>query len=282
MIQKKYITTIIAFLFSLLVLAGCNSEKTEVQQEKQTENETQTEANSEAETKEKVELIISAAASLTDVAEEISTAFNKENEHITVTYNFGSSGSLVSQIQEGAPADIFLSASKKDMDTLADGDLIVADSRFVFAGNSLVVIAPKDSALELSSLDDIATVEAANIIIGDTTTTPIGRYTKESFENINAWSAVEGKLVFATTVNQILTHVQDGNAELGVSFKTDAMRNDEVKALLDIDPSLHGAITYPAAVIKDSQQQEAASLYINFLASEEGKQILASHGFLTK
>lgn len=282
MIQKKYITTIIAFLFSLLVLAGCNSEKTEVQQEKQTENKTQTEANSEAETKEKVELIISAAASLTDVAEEISTAFNKENEHITVTYNFGSSGSLVSQIQEGAPADIFLSASKKDMDTLADGDLIVADSRFDFAGNSLVVIAPKDSALELSSLDDIATVEAANIIIGDTTTTPIGRYTKESFENINAWSAVEGKLVFATTVNQILTHVQDGNAELGVSFKTDAMRNDEVKALLDIDPSLHGAITYPAAVIKDSQQQEAASLYISFLASEEGKQILASHGFLTK
>lgn len=272
MFKKPILLTIFA-MFIALLLTACGGEDAATTEEKEDENQA-------APPTEKVEIIISAAASLTDVAEDIKATFNEKNPNITVTYNFGSSGKLSQQIQQGAPADVFLSASKKDVDFLAENDLIDEDSRFDFAGNELVVITEKSKEIQLNSLEDIATVEADNIVIGDVEATPLGRYGKEALEKVGAWAQIESKLVFASTVNQVLTHVEEGNGELGIVFNTDAIRAEKVKIILNIDPSLHAPVIYPAAAINSSKNLEAAQTYLDFLKSDEGKSILETHGFI--
>lgn len=274
MLKKTFTTSISTILLVLLLLSACGTNKTE-----QTNKEP--EAAKEP-TEEKVEIIISAAASLSDVAEEIQTAFNKENPSIKISHNFGSSGKLAQQITQGAPADIFLSASKKDTDFLSEKDLIVPTSLVDFASNELVVITEENQNIELPSLEDIATLDIKNIVIGDTQATPLGRYGKESLENIGVWDDIESKMVYASDVRQVLTHVETGNAELGIVFNTDAQRAEKVKVVTKIDSNLHSPIIYPGAVVKTSKNQDAAQKYLDFLTSEEGKKILESHGFITK
>lgn len=271
MFKKYNLFAIIAVLVALLLTAcsGNNDTSSEPKEkEKKKEDEPQ------------VEIIVSAAASLTDVAEEIKAKFNEKNPNITVTYNFGSSGKLSQQIQQGAPADIFLSASKKDMDFLAENKLIVEDSRFDFAGNELVVITEKSKELELAKLEDIATLDVKNIVMGDTEATPLGRYGKEALQTLGVWDKIESKMVYMSDVNQVLTHVETQNAEIGIVFNTDAQRAENVKILTKIDKSLHAPVIYPAAAINTSKAQEAAQLYLDFLGSDEGKSILEAKGFL--
>lgn len=272
----KKLKPLAIFAMLLLLLTACNSNDT-TSEEKDTKPEKESEPPVE-----KVEIIVSAAASLTDVGEELATKFNEKNPNIKVTYNFGSSGKLSQQIQQGAPADVFLSASKKDMDFLSENKLIAEDTRFDFAGNELVVIAEKSTDIELNKLEDIATVEANNITMGDIEATPLGRYGKEALETVGVWSQIEGKMVYASTVNQVLTYIEEGNAELGISFNTDAIRSDKVKILTKIDPSLHAPVIYPAAAISSSKVLDEAKLYLDFLTSEDGKAILQSQGFITK
>lgn len=271
--MKKKLSLFLGLLLVSL-LTACGGNENASTEEKKPEEKQEAPA-------EKTEIIISAAASLTDVGEELKAKFNELNPEITVTYNFGSSGKLSQQIQQGAPADIFMSASKKDMDFLSENKLIDEDSRFDFASNKIVVITEKSKELEMNSLEEIATIEANNIVIGDIEATPLGRYGKEALENVGVWEAIESKMVFASTVNQVLTHVEEGNGELGIAFNTDALRAENVKIIHDVDPSLHSPVIYPAAAISSSKNLEAAKLYLDFVASEDGKKILEAHGFIT-
>lgn len=272
MLKKINVFSIFALLLTLFLTGCSSSNSTSVKEESKTTSEAP---------EEKTEIIISAAASLTDVGEEIKKAFSEENPNITVTYNFGGSGNLAQQIQQGAPADIFLSASKKDMDTLSESDQIVEDSRFDFVSNELVIITEKTNDIKLPTLKDIANVDVNNIVMGDAEAVPAGRYGKESFENVGVWDKIESKLVFVSDISQVLTQVETGNAELGVAYNTDALRSEKVKIVSKIDDKLHAPIIYPAAIIKNSKNQDAANLYLAFLKSEEGKSILKSQGFIT-
>lgn len=274
MLKKFNLFAILGILLALLLTACNGNDTASAPKEKENDNKSEPPA-------EEVEIIVSAAASLTDVAEEIKAKFNKKNPHITVTYNFGSSGKLSQQIQQGAPADIFMSASKKDMDFLSENSLIAEDSRFDFASNELVVITEKSKDIELASLEDIATLEVKNIVMGDTEATPLGRYGKEALQNIGVWEKIESKMVYLSDVNQVLTHVETQNAEIGIVFNTDAQRAENVKIMTKIDKDLHAPVIYPAAAIESSKALDAAQLYLDFLASDEGKSILESHGFLT-
>ena len=261
------------FLFTvlmILLLTACGSNEQD-----SAEDNSNSSADSEA------KLIISAAASLTDALEEIKTAFNKENPDISITYNFGGSGNLSQQIQQGAPTDIFLSASKKDMDTISEKTLIDEDSRFDFVQNQLVVITEKSNTLKLPAIEDLATIDIGNLAMGDVEAVPAGRYGKASLENSGVWDNIENKVVYFSDVRQVLTQVETGNAELGIVYRTDAIQSDKVKIIHDIDSSLHDPIIYPAAIIKDSQNKEAATKYLDFLKSEKGKEILQSYGFIT-
>lgn len=282
MFKKFRFFSILAALLLVLFLTACNSNNTTKPAKDAEEPVTEEKEPVAEEPKLEGELIISAAASLTDAAEEIKATFNEVNPDVTITYNFGGSGSLATQIQEGAPADIFMSASQKDMDTVDDLGLLLDGSRFDFASNAIVLVTEKSNDITLEKLEDIATLDISHIAMGDPESVPAGRYGKAAFEAVGVWDKIESKMVYVSDVRQALAQVETGNADLGIAFNTDAKATDTVKTVINIDPSLHDAIIYPAAIVKDSENTEAAQAYLDFLKGDEGKAILESYGFITK
>lgn len=280
--MKRNLKSFLSFLFILSLaffITACGSDSTSSDKDSNNDNNPPSESGNNNE-QLSGEIIISTAVSLTDAVEEIKTAFNEEYPNVTVTYNYGSSGKLAEQISQGAPADIFLSASKKDMDGLTEKELIINESRFDFASNAVVVIAEKDSDVTLSTIEDLPNASFTNFAMGHTESMPLGRYAKEAFENANIWDEMEDKLVFGSDVRQVLSYVEQGNAELGVVFTTDTVTSDKVKVVLEVDPSLHGPIIYPAAIVKETKNETAANAYLQFLKDEKGRAILESFGFI--
>ncbi|WP_303965303.1 molybdate ABC transporter substrate-binding protein [Sporosarcina ureae] len=225
------------------------------------------------------EILVSAAASLTDALEDLKADFEKANEGVTVTYNFGSSGKLATNIENGAPSDVFLSASSKDMNELEDKGLLIHESRKDFTENALVLIAHKDSDSTISSFEEIDPAALDHFAVGEPESVPVGRYTKETFENLDLWEPLKEKLVLGSDVRQVLTHVEMGNADYGVVYSSDAFVSDDVKVLAEADTDWHAPIVYPGAVVKDSKHQEAAQQFLDYLTGAEGKEALQKFGF---
>ncbi|MGP7816669.1 molybdate ABC transporter substrate-binding protein [Niallia sp. 01092] len=255
------------FSFALLLLAACGAnEKTT----KDTPKETQ---------KETVELNISAAASLKGAMADLQKAFQKSHSEVKFVNNFGSSGTLAQQIQQGAPADVFLSADQKWMNTLADGKLIKDDTRKDFSGNKIVLITEKDSDLAIKSFNDIKADAIGQVAIGDPKSVPAGTYTKEALEKINKWKELEKHFVFGSDVVQTLTYVESGNTDIGFVYSSDASTSDKVKVLAEADSAWHKPIIYPAAVLNESKNPDEATEFVNFLLTDEAQEILSKYGF---
>ncbi|HLR08667.1 MAG TPA: molybdate ABC transporter substrate-binding protein [Bacillota bacterium] len=248
-----------ALMIILVIMAGCSYQ----------------------ETKEKDELFISAAASLTEAMDELVHAFTKEYPDVDVTTNFGSSGQLSRQIQQGAPVDIFLSADQTWMDTLEDQGRIFSKTRIDFAANQLVMIAKKENTATSDNLDALAQNSRDQIAIGNPDNVPAGRYTKEALMHEDLWDLLEDQFVFAKDVSQVLAYVESGNTEIGFVYKTDADRSDHVQVITTIDASLHEPIVYPAAVVKTSINRKTAEAFLSFLESDRAQTILNQHGFLS-
>lgn len=253
---KKRVWLLVVSCF-LLMLAGC----------------------SVGESAEPVEIMVSAAASLTDALNDMKLSFEKEHKNIIVTFNFGSSGKLVQQIEQGAPSDVFLSASKKDMDTLEEGQLLLDETRVDFIANELVLITNKDQSLTVDSFKDIDPSAIAHFAIGEPEGVPVGRYTKEVLENIGLWEPLQDKMVLGSDVRQVLTHVEMGNADLGVVYSSDAKISDKVKVLTIANAEWHGSIVYPGAIVSETKHPEEAKAFLTFLTGNEGKEILKQYGF---
>lgn len=228
---------------------------------------------------DEVELTISAAASLTDALNELKTSFESEHSTITLSFNPGGSGKLAQQIEQGAPSDVFLSASKIDMDKLQEGNLLLEDTRIDFATNELVLITNKEKPFNLSSFEDIDPATIDHFAIGEPESVPVGRYSKEVLETLKLWEPLQSKLVLSSDVRQVLTHVEMGNADIGVVYASDALISDKVKVVATAKPEWHDQIVYPGAVIADSKHPEEAKAFLAFLAGEQGKEILKKYGF---
>lgn len=228
---------------------------------------------------EKVELHISAAASLTDALDDFKETFEKEHKNIELTFMYGGSGKLATSIDNGAPADVFLSASMKDMDTLEDKDLVDAGTRTDFTKNGLVLIANEDSDSAIASFDEIDPANLDHFVIGEPDSVPAGRYTKEVLEHLNLWEPMQEKLVLASDVRQVLTQVELGNADYGVVYSSDAFISGKVKVLAESDPSWHEPIVYPGAVLKDSEHAKEALVFFDALQGRQGQEALAKYGF---
>ncbi|MGE5703535.1 MAG: molybdate ABC transporter substrate-binding protein [Clostridia bacterium] len=231
---------------------------------------------------QKAELTIAAAASLTDALNELKTSFQAEFPQYALSYSFGSSGKLATQIQQGAPADVFLSASKKDMDTLQGENLIVANSRIDFAANRLVLIAPQNTKLPVAGFDKINPQAISHLALGNPESVPAGRYGKEVLESVKLWDKLQSKIVFASDVRQVLTYVESGNADLGVVYTSDALSSDQIKILAIAEEKWHKPIVYPGAVVASSKAAAQASVFLDYLNSEKGRLILSKHGFYIK
>lgn len=227
---------------------------------------------------EAVEVNISAAASLTDALTEIQTEYAKESNAI-LQFNFGASGALQKQIEEGAPCDLFLSASKANMDALEEAGLIVADSRKDMLGNTLTLVAAAEKADLIKGYEALATVDAASVSIGTPDSVPAGKYAQQSLENLGIWDQIQDKIVFAKDVRQVLEYVDTGNVDCGLVYKSDALAMETGIIVMDMPEDSHDPIVYPAALIKDSAQSEAASKFYEFLKTDYAKGVFEKCGF---
>jgi molybdate transport system substrate-binding protein len=227
----------------------------------------------------KTEITISAAASLKDALDELKPAFEKQYPQTQLTFNFGSSGKLAQQIEQGAPVDVFLSASEKDMDTLQNKNLINKETRANFSKNELVLITAKDSPLNVSAFNQINPAKIGHFAIGETESVPVGRYAKQTLQKIDLWGPLQNKLVMGSDVRQVLAFVESGNAELGIVYATDALISKKVKVLAEAKPDWHKPIVYPGAVIADTKHADEAKVFLTYLTSDAGQSILKKYGF---
>lgn len=268
--MKKGSLLLILLLAITLTFAGCGGQ----------EKEAAAPAAQEGPTDEAVEVNISAASSLTDALTEIQTEYAKESNAVLL-FNFGASGALQKQIEEGAPCDLFLSASKANMDALEQAGLIAADSRKDILGNTLTLVAAKEKADLIKGYEALATADATSIALGTPETVPAGKYAQQALQNLGIWDQIQDKIVFAKDVKQALEYVDTGNADCGLVYKTDAMTLETGVSVMDLPEDSHDPIVYPAALIKDSAQSEAAAKFYDFLQTDYAKGVFEKYGFTT-
>lgn len=226
---------------------------------------------------EEVTLNISAAASLQEAMVELQEKFKEVEPSVTLEVNLGASGALQQQIEEGAPCDVFISAGEKQMTALEDKDLLLEDTNKTLLTNDLVLVATEGT--EVKDLDTLATDDITKIAIGDPESVPAGKYAKEVLDNTKLYDKVEDKLVLAKDVKEVLAWVQQGNAEVGFVYLSDAQGAKGVTVAYTTEADTHSAINYPIAVLKASENQDKAKAFEDFLLSDDGQTILEKYGF---
>lgn len=225
-----------------------------------------------------LEITVSAASSLKDALDEIKPIYEEKNPDIKLILNFGSSGTLQQQIEQGAPVDLFISAGKNQMDALEEKQLLVNTSRVNIMGNELVLIAGKDDNT-VKSFDDLNKTEVKHIGIGQPESVPAGKYAKEVLTSLKLWDGLKSKCVQAKDVKQVLAYVVTGDAEAGLLYMSDAITSNKVKIAAVAPADSHQLIVYPAAVIKSSKNGAAADKLLKFMNNPEAKRIFLKYGF---
>ncbi len=229
---------------------------------------------------EPVELMIAAAASLTDVTAEIAEAYKADAPNVTLTFTYGASGALQTQIEQGAPVDIFMSAAQKQMDALEEKMLLLEGSRINLLENKVVMIVPADSALGLASFEDLAKEDVKTVAIGDPASVPAGQYAEEALTSLGIRDKVFEKTNLGTDVRQVLTWVENGEVEAGIVYATDAATSDKVTVVCEAPADSVKKITYPVAILKGSAGAESAQGFINFLRTPDISALFEKYGFI--
>jgi molybdate transport system substrate-binding protein len=229
-----------------------------------------------------VSLTVSAASSLTDVLKQVDALYMKENPNVTVTANFGGSGALQKQIENGAPVDLFLSAAAKQMDDLQQEQLLLDGSRKDLLGNKLVLVVPDDSTLGITDFKDLTGASVKKVAIGEPKSVPCGIYAEEVFKADGIASELKSKLVEGSDVRMVLSYVESGNADAGAVFQTDANTSTKVKVVAQAPDAINATIVYPVAIIKASKNVAAAQAYEAFLSGSEAQALFEQAGFSVK
>ena len=227
----------------------------------------------------KVELTVSAAISLKDALDEVKQIYTSENPGVSITVNYGASGTLQLQIEQGAPVDVFLSAAPKQMDALATKGLLLEGTRNDLLRNEIVLVVPKDSTLGISSFQDLTRSNVKQVALGEPATVPAGQYAKEVLTKLGIYDTVNSKAVLAKDVRQVLTYVETGNVDAGIVYSTDALSSSKVKVVAQAPASSHAPVVYPVAVIKGSKNPAAAKEFADFLSSPAARSVFEKYGF---
>lgn len=226
----------------------------------------------------KIDLTISAAISLKDAIDENIHLYHARAPEVEIHANYGASGTLQRQVEEGAPVDIFVSASADQMNALETEGLILAGTREELARNSVVLITPK-GAHEIRGFADLTGPGVKTIAIGEPQTVPAGKYAQEVLTHIGIYDAVMPKLVLAKDVRQVLTYVATGNADAGIVYATDARISSQVVVVATAPAGSHDPVVYPAAIVKSSRDAAAAKAFLEFLAGPSGRAVFKKYGF---
>ncbi len=246
-LHMKHLLLLTLMVFSI---AGCQSSKEET-------------AN----------ITVAAAASLSDAMKELNSLYEQEHPDTEITLNLASSGVLANQIKQGAPIDVYFSASESYFDDIKKEDLLEIETNLL--RNKLVLI--KSQSSKLSSFDQLDESHEGRFAIGTPETVPAGAYAKEALQYANKWDKLEDQLIFSKDVRQVLTYVETGNADAGIVYETDYRSSSKVTLVEDVPTQSYSPIIYPAGIVKGANEE--ASDYFTFLQSDEALAIFESYGF---
>jgi len=227
------------------------------------------------------EILVSTAISLKDAFKEIGKIFENQTG-IVVRFNLGASGLLQKQIEAGAPADVFASAGEKQMDELQTLGLIISETRFDFARNSLVLAVPTRANVSLHTFAELARSDIARVAIGNPKTVPAGQYAQEVLKNLHIWNSLESRLVLAENVRQVLDYVEREEVDAGIVYASDmAIARGKAIIAADAPKESHSPILYPIAVVQETGNRNIAQRFIDLTLSSAGQEVLKKYGFLS-
>ncbi len=226
-------------------------------------------------------ITVFAAASLKNALDDVNADFAKATG-VKVTASYAATSALTKQIEQGAPADIFVSADLQWMDYAVEHKLVTPATRVNLLGNRLVLIAPKDSKIDRVDIGkgfDIAGLAGSGrIAVADVKAVPAGRYAQAALVSLGAWAAAEPKLAQAENVRGALAYVARGETPLGIVYETDAKIEPGVKIVGVFPESSHPSVTYPIALVAASENAQAAR-YLDFVQTRAAKAIFEKYGF---
>ncbi|QNU68691.1 molybdate ABC transporter substrate-binding protein [Ruminiclostridium herbifermentans] len=273
---------ILLLIISFLIQVVCNTETATSQNYPSgTSNNTVTEVRKTkaGRSTEKTELFLAAAASLTDVTTEIIRLYKSVKPNVNIICTFSSSGTLQTQIEEGAPADIFISASKKQVTTLEEKGLVKEGTKKELLINKVVLITPADNEKNITSFEELSTDKISTIALGEPSSVPVGQYSEEIFSYLRILDKVKPKANYGSDVRQVLTWVENGDVDCGVVYATDAALADKVKVVCEAPVNSHKPVIYPAVVLKSSKHSGEAEEFLSYLSTPEIENIFKKYGF---
>lgn len=225
-------------------------------------------------------ITISAAISLKDALTAIAKTFESDSTD-KIEFNFGASGPLAAQIQQGAPVDAFISAANKQVDDLIKSGKADANTRRIIVQNTLVLIVPAAATNPPQSFTDLTADRVGKIALGQPKAVPAGQYAMETLQNLKLADALSAKIVYGANVRQVLDYVVRNEVDAGMVYATDAkVAGDTVKTVATAPASSHEPIEYPAIILTAATHQSAAIRFLTFLQSDQAKSIFISQGFV--
>lgn len=226
-----------------------------------------------------VELTILAAASLTDVCNEIKAEYEAAHPNITLNFSYGASGALQAQIEEGAPADLFFSAATRQMKALDEEGLMDSDSIVNLLENKVVLIVPEDSDKDITSFEDVATDKVGMIGLGEPGSVPVGQYSEEIFTFLGILDTVKAKANYGSDVRTVLSWVETGAVDCGVVYATDAYVGENIKIVCEAPDGSCKKVIYPVGIVKAGEHADAAAELLAYLQTDDVMKKFESYGF---
>lgn len=221
-------------------------------------------------------LLVSAASSLTTILPEIAKEFQKTHPTAKIKFNCAASGTLQQQIEQGAPADVFIPAAQQQMDVLQKKKLIDASTRKNICGAELLLLASNSS--ELRDWKDLTNPKVKRIAICNPASVPAGMYAKQTLTALGLWDALKSKFVYSENVRQTLAYVEGVNVDAGIVYRSDALVAKHSKVIAVAPPGTHDPIWYPAAVVARSKQQALAKAFVEYLVSPPAQRVMSTQG----
>ena len=228
---------------------------------------------------ERSEITVLAAASLTDACGELERMYEERHPECELLFSYGSSGALQTQIEEGAPADIFFSAALKQMDALESEGLMDEESIRPLLENKIVLAVPKGSGADITSFEDAAGDKVKMIALGEPESVPAGQYAEEVFASLEILDDVKAKANYGSDVRTVLAWVEEGTVDCGVVYATDAYASDRVEIAATAPEGSCKRVIYPVGVTASCENREAAGRFLDFLSSDEAMKVFESYGF---
>ncbi len=272
--MKKIFALLLSVLMLTAVLCACNQQ--------QSTKET-TVATADERSTEKTELVVFAAASMTETLESLANTYQATHPEIKITYNFDSSGTLKTQIEEGAVCDLFISAAQKQMNGLEEGGYIDKDTRLDLLENKVALCVAENSKSGIQSYADMkAHLEAGDILMAiGNEDVPVGQYTQKIFTyyglDENALKE-KGVLTYGSNVKEVTTQISEGTVDCGIIYQTDAY-SAKLKVADTATEEMCGQVIYPAAVLSKTAHAEEAKAFLTYLQTEEASKVFEDVGF---